>query len=728
MAENTMKYPKCILCDESSSSFTAGDFLASPQAKCDGNPPGDLIKLYSLCLDCDLLHRHGNRADFARIASGLEGYHVEAARRESSARADFEAVHQMLKLLSIGDPDARLVVSGDSDWFRLLEPLLNQVADFMKDLIEESHETAIGLCEHYETLLLLAGGDLNARASINSPVELIAKLGELINSQSTTFLNVIKRQKTQENELQALNQQLQSIIDFLPDATFVVDADKRVIAWNKALEEMTGFTKESVMGQGDYVYSIPFYGLRRPALVDFIGNEGELNSYNYKYLQRHGNTIVAEACIPAIGNCGERNIWIAASPLYGLDGRRIGAIESVRDISDYKKIEHEKELLNEQLHHVQKMDSIGQLAGGIAHEFNNILAAILGYASILEMRLDRGSPHLTAVQRIISSAEKAASLTHGMLAFSRKQDLSVKTVNLNLLISDMMEMLCRLAGEDVSVEFDPSAQELLLQADYGQLQQVMLNLYNNARDAMPDGGCLSIATSLEAYAGENKSGLTGIPDGSYVKLTVSDTGSGMAPDLLERIFDPFFTTKEVGKGTGLGLSIVFGIVQQHKGHIKVTSKPGEGTVFSIWFPEVGNVKDKKPEQGARPWRQACGNETILVGEDNYDVRDMIAELLRDVGYNVIEARDGLEVVSSVEKSGGAIDLLLLDVIMPRMNGLEALNAVHRRYPKIPCIFLSGYSEDILQQKGTLPDRFVRLTKPILADRLIAEVRSVLDGH
>jgi len=728
MAENAMKYPLCILSDESLTGLAKVEFLASPQARCCGNPPDDLIKLYSLCLDCELLHRHGDRALFALIASRLEKYHVEAARSESSVKNDFEAVHQMLKLLSIGDPDARLVVSGDSDGFRLLEPLLNQVADFMKDLIEESHETAIGLCEHYETLLLLAGGDLNARASVNSPVELIAKLGELINSQSTTFLNVIMRQRTQEHDLQALNQQLQSIIDFLPDATFVIDAEKRVIAWNRALEEMTGFTKESVMGQGDYVYSIPFYGSRRPALVDFIGNEGELTSFNYKYLKQHGNTIVAEACIPAIGNLGERNIWIAASPLHGLDGRRIGAIESIRDISDYKKIEHEKELLSEQLHHAQKMDSIGQLAGGIAHEFNNILAAILGYASILEMRLDGASPHMTAVQRIISSAEKAASLTRGMLAFSRKQDLSVKTVDLNLLISDMMEMLCRLAGEDVNVEFDPSAQDLLLQADCGQLQQVVLNLYNNARDAMPNGGSLSIATSTETYGDEKPRSFPGIPDGSYVKLTVSDTGSGMDPDLLERIFDPFFTTKEVGRGTGLGLSIVFGIVQQHKGHIRVTSRPGEGTVFSIWFPKVESSRVNNAEQAACPWRQSCGNETILVGEDNDDVRDMIVELLRDVGYNVIEARDGEEAVSNVEKTGGAIDLLLLDVIMPRMNGLEALSAVHKTYPRIPCIFLSGYSDDILQQKGTLPDKIIRLAKPIMADRLIAAVRSALGGR
>ncbi|MFH1028291.1 MAG: ATP-binding protein [Pseudomonadota bacterium] len=727
MAENGMSPSKCIISDQYSAHSTA-ERIQPLQARCAGRPPSEPLKLYSLCLDCDLLHRHGDRALFAQIASRLADCHAETVNRKSSVKADCAAVQQMLELISIGDPDARLVLPGDSDEFRPLVPLLNQVADFMKDLIEESHETAIGLCEHYETLLLLAGGDLGVRASINSPVELIAKLGELINSQSNTFLDVIKRQRTQEHELQSLNQQLQSIIDFLPDATFVIDAEQRVIAWNKALEEMTGYAKETVLNKGDYAYSIPFYGSRRPALINFIDNEEGLSKLNYKYFKRQGNSIVAESFIPAGRKFGDRHLWIAASSLYDLDGQKIGAIESIRDISDYKRIEHEKELLREQLYHAQKLDSIGQLAGGIAHEFNNILAAILGYASLIETRLDSGSAHLPAVRRIISSAEKAASLTRGMLAFSRKQNMSVKTVDLNLLIADMMEMLCRLAGEDISVEFNPSSQDLLLQADHGQLQQVVLNLYNNARDAMPNGGLLTISTGAETLAGQDPEAPPGIPYGSYVKLTVSDTGSGIEPKLFERIFDPFFTTKEVGKGTGLGLSIVFGIVQQHNGHVKVTSRPGEGTAFSIWFPKVNSSRGKAAEPAICPWRQNRGSETILVGEDNDDVREMIVELLRDVGYHIFDARDGDEAVTIVKQSGGMIDLLLLDVIMPRMNGQEALAAIHQIYPQIPCIFLSGYSDDLLQQKGKLPGEFVQLSKPILPEMLVAAVRSALNGR
>ncbi|MSN24596.1 MAG: response regulator [Geobacter sp.] len=721
-------YPSCVLSENVSEDCAYDQYLSNPLARCAGKPPVESLLLHSLCLDCDLLHKHGDRKHFAKIASSLADSHSGSVKSSTALDIDCMAIKEMLERLSIGDPDARLILREDSERLRQLVPLMNHVADFMKDLIEESHETAIGLCEHYGTLLAQAGGDPDACASIDSPIELIAKLGELINSQSKTFRDVITRQKDQEHQLQSINQQLQAIIDFLPDATFVVDAEHNVIAWNKAIEMMTGVTKESVLGKGDYVYSMSLYGLRRPALIDFIGSDEGLPEYNYVHIKRQGNTIIAESFLPAIGDFEGRHIWIAASPLLNLEGQQIGAIESIRDISDYKKVERERELLQLQLHHAQKLDSIGKLAGGIAHEFNNILAAIIGYASILEKRLGVDSPHQTAIRHIINSSEKAASLTRDMLTFSRKQVMSPETFDLNTLISDMMEMLCRLAGENIQVEFDPGEQNMLLFADYGQLQQVILNLYNNAKDAMPRGGRLSITTRRSNCKGQEPDVPPNIPPGSYLLLTISDTGSGIDPGLVERVFDPFFTTKEVGKGTGLGLSIVFGIIQQHKGHITVTSKPGEGTVFSIWLPEFEGSQPKVEEQAVCTWRQNRGSETILVGEDNEDLRRMVVELLQDVGYQVVEARDGAEVISAMKISGETIDLLLLDVIMPGMNGYEALMEVRNQHPKIPCIFLSGYSNDILQQNGSLPGSFEHLSKPIPPDRLIAAVRSALGGH
>lgn len=730
MADRTINTGRCIFSSELSAPAFCDPVIFQQLSRCAGIHPADKINLYSFCIDCDLLHQYGDRSIFSRISSDLAQFHGQGAEtRQTSMDHGFTAIKIMLERLSIGDPHARVLLPDNIDQFRILEPLLNQMADFMNVLIEDSHETAMGLCEHYETLLHLAGGDLDVRASVNSPVELISKLGELINSQAQAFLKVNKLQYAMEQEMRSVNQRLQGIIEFLPDATFVIDTDHRVIAWNKAIEQMTGVNKEEILGAGNYAYSIPFYGVRRPVLIDLTGNEEEVLSFNYKYFKRQGQTVVAEALLPAINGFGERYVWITTAPLYDHDGKQVGSIESIRDISDYRKAETEKELFREQLYHTQKLDSIGQLAGGVAHEFNNILAAILGYAGLLEMRLSPDSPHLATVQRIITASHKAASLTHGLLTFSRKQIISTELIHLNNLILDMKEMLCSLAGEDISIEFMLVDKDLVMLGDQGQLQQIVLNLYNNARDAMPDGGRLIISTARVEYTGNEPAAPTGVTPGSYVLLSFSDSGHGIKADDLDRIFDPFFTTKEIGKGTGLGLSMVFGIVQQHNGHIKVTSRPGQGSVFSFWFPETvieQSVIDNKPSLGTGC--RSIGGETILIGEDNDDVRPMIVDLLQSIGYQVIAACDGQEVVEIMESIGHSVDLLLLDVIMPRINGQVALAKVRERYPEIPCIFLSGYSDDILQQKGSLSEDCGFLAKPILPGKLLEMVHTVLGNR
>lgn len=717
---------RCILLNELSMDISELDAFIQ-EARCAGAPPDNDLQLYPLCLDCDLFHRHADRRLFRALASYISESNAAVIDQQLSLEVGYSAVCRMLERLSFGDPDARLVLPDDARIFRELEPLMNQMADFIKGHVDDSHELAIGLCEHYDTLLKLAGGDLESRASVSSPVELIAKLGELINNQAETFLKVIHQQRTQEEELKSLNLRLQAIIDFLPDATFVIDDEHRVIAWNKAVEEMTGVKKEDILGKGDYAYAIPFYGFARPGLVDFIGNEEELSTFRYEYFKRRGCSIVAETVLPAINNVSERNIWVTASPLYDLDGRHIGAIESIRDITEYKKLESERELLKDQLHHAQKFDSIGQLAGGIAHEFNNILAVILGYAGIMEKRMDADSPHLTAVRRIISASEKASSLTKGMLAFSRKQLVVLESVQLDNFITGMQEVLCRLAGENVQIRFQLDSRESLVNGDTGQLQQVVLNLYNNARDAMPDGGCMTISTSVRSLSAREDDAPVNIPPGRYVLLTVADTGHGIRPENMERIFEPFFTNKEVGKGTGLGLSMVLGIVQQHNGFIKVASGVDEGTSVSIWFPEYSAGKIAEYDVVSSPLQpEECGCETILVGEDSEDVRPMIVELLQDAGYKVLEAGNGAEVVEIMEAFGDIVDLLLLDVIMPRMNGYQALSTVREKHPDVPCVFLSGYSGDLLVQKANISEGFEYLSKPVMPDKLIAAVRSALD--
>lgn len=652
--------------------------------------------------------------------------HTSPNNQQESLDRGFAAMREMLEQLSLGNPDVRVTLPDDIAIFRELEPLLNRMADFTTEQVNESHEVAIGLCEHYDTLLKLASGDLDSRASETSPVELISKLGELINSQTVAFQTTISQLHDKDQELLSQSRLQTGIIDFLPDATFVIDKNHRVIAWNKAMADLSGVPAADILGKGEYSYSIAFYGEKRPLLIDMIGADIDYARQYYDNVRTRGETLIAERLAPATLNGNVHNLWITASPLFDTNGTVIGAIESVRDVTEFKKAEEEREVLRDQLHHAQKLDSVGQLAGGIAHEFNNILAAILGYAGILEKRMGSDSHNLPAVQRIISASEKAASLTGSMLTFSRKQIVSLEPTLINSFVIGMKEMLCRLSGENIHIGFELNAEELRINADHGQLQQILLNLYNNGRDAMPNGGNLTITTTSRQINGNRIDTPTGIPPGSYVLLTVADTGHGINPKDMERIFDPFFTTKEVGKGTGLGLSMVFGIVQQHEGFIKVTSTPGDGTAFSIWFPEYDistHCNSVSATAGAKP--EERGSETILVGEDNEDVRPMIVELLQDIGYQVLEARDGCEVVALMEEFGDTIDLMLLDVIMPQMNGYEALSAVRIRYPAVPCLFLSGYSDDILQQKTKINGECEYLEKPILPESLITAVKTAL---
>lgn len=698
------------------------------QLGCQGRPPADLLLCYPLCLDCDLLHNQHDRSLFSRLALYVSEAQSVAADRYASLDLGYAAMRKMLERLSLGDPDARVVLPDDVGVFRELEPLLNNMAAYLRDQVDDSHEVAIGLCEHYETLLQLAGGELTSRASESSPVELIAKLGELINRQAERFCDTITALNNKEQELLALSRLQRGIIDFLPDATFVIDRTHRVIAWNKAMVALTGTAESELLGKGDYAYAEAFYGTKRPLLIDFIGTDlTEARNY-YKKIEQRGKTLIAEGCVPFSSQGSNRELWITASPLFDGAGAVIGAIESVRDITELRHAEAERELLKDQLHHAQKLDSIGQLAGGIAHEFNNILAAILGYAGILEPRMEKGSANHAAVHRIITASEKAASLTRSMLTFSRKQAVALELLPLNSYLAGMREMLTRLAGENIHVCYQLDPGDLLVRADMGQLQQIVLNLYNNARDAMPQGGDLLICTSSCQLLGQEEPAPPGIPPGRYVCMAVSDTGCGIAPEMQHMIFDPFFTTKDIGKGTGLGLSMVFGIIQQHHGYITVDSSSGEGSTFTVWLPEYDAAQHGEAEHVPEEREPVMkGVETILIGEDNEDVRPMIVELLQDLGYQVLEGRNGAEVVELMQDFGDTVDLLLMDVVMPRMNGYEALSLVRERYPHVPCVFLSGYSDDVLKQKAKITGEFTYLTKPIMPDTLIATVQAALAG-
>jgi two-component system, cell cycle sensor histidine kinase and response regulator CckA len=378
--------------------------------------------------------------------------------------------------------------------------------------------------------------------------------------------------------------------------------------------------------------------------------------------------------------------------------------------------------LDMQLRQAQKMETIGQLAGGVAHDFNNLLAVIFGHCEMLAMKLPQESPGRDSVDQIGRAAERAAALTRRLLAFSRQQVLEPQLLDLNLLVADMEKMLQRLIGENVRLItiLQPGLNWVL--ADPGQIDQIIMNLAVNGRDAMPKGGRLTLQTRDLELDAKTQSGQ---PPGRYVLLAVTDTGCGMTPKVQARIFEPFFTTKGVGQGTGLGLAMVSGIVQQNGGHIVVHSLPGIGTTFKIYLPAVGELA-KQPLQSPAPVKPVRSSETILLVEDEASVREITALLLVSLGYQVKEASSGQEALHLAQGNREKIDLLMTDVLMPGMSGNEVAEVLRASDAGLKVLFLSGHSGDTLARHGVVHTEVAFLQKPFTLDALSRKLREVLD--
>jgi PAS domain S-box-containing protein len=378
--------------------------------------------------------------------------------------------------------------------------------------------------------------------------------------------------------------------------------------------------------------------------------------------------------------------------------------------------------LESQLRQSQKMEAIGTLAGGIAHDFNNILTALTGYGSILQKKMDADSPLRHYADHILSASQKAASLTQSLLAFGRLQPIDLRALDLNSLVRGTEKLLSRLITEDIALVTDLAFEDIVVMADSTQIDQILFNLVTNARDAMPAGGTLKISTRIALLNAEFKLVHGFGEPGQYALLSVSDTGTGMDKTTKEKIFDPFFTTKEVGRGTGLGLSNVYGIVKQHNGYITVQSEPGQGTLFHIYIPVVRTVVEEvKPL--VQPVRR--GDETILVAEDSEAVRIFVREILGDHGYRVIEAKDGSDAVSKFEQHE-EISLVILDSVMPRKNGKEAYDAIQEIKPGTKTLFMSGYTPDVILNKGISQHEFDFIAKPLSPHLFLTKVGEILD--
>jgi signal transduction histidine kinase len=408
---------------------------------------------------------------------------------------------------------------------------------------------------------------------------------------------------------------------------------------------------------------------------------------------------------------------LTASAVRDSDGRTQFVIGLVEDVT-------ERELLEGQLRQAQKMEAIGQLAGGVAHDFNNLLGIITGYSELLEKDLGPGHRGLGRLQQVRRAADRAAGLTRQLLAFSRKQILQPRVLDLGEVVSDVEKMLRRLIGEDVQVVtvFGPGLGRVM--ADPGQIEQVLVNLAVNARDAMPGGGKLIVETANadldEAYARNH----AGVVPGRYVLLSVSDTGHGMDAETLSHIFEPFFTTKKEGKGTGLGLATVYGVVKQSGGHVSVYSEPGRGTTFRVYLPRTADQpREEAPPAPEPPPR---GTETVMLVEDAEVLRLMMRELLELNGYRVLEIARPEEAAAAAAAYDGEIHLLVTDVVMPNLSGRETAESVRARRPGIRVLYVSGYTDDVITHHGVLEAGTHLLQKPFTTQAFLRKVRDVLD--
>ncbi|MBI2472168.1 MAG: response regulator, partial [Planctomycetes bacterium] len=370
-------------------------------------------------------------------------------------------------------------------------------------------------------------------------------------------------------------------------------------------------------------------------------------------------------------------------------------------LTEKNRMEEEQNTLREHLYHLQKLESVGTLAGGIAHDFNNILAIIIGYGNLLEKSLRKDNPSRFYIQNILKSAERATNLVQGLLTFSRRQGSCQKPVSIRSILLPVTNLLSRLIGENIVLDIVPVNKDCVVMVDCGQMEQVLINLATNARDAMPRGGTLTITTEVieldDAFIRVHGYGEMG----KYVLISVKDTGMGMDKETRQRIFEPFFTTKEVGKGTGLGLSIAYGIIKQHGGYINVESKPGKGATFRIYLPLIkSTVEEEKPTSLPA---YLIGTEMILVAEDEEEVRNLAKSLLEEAGYKVIAAVNGYDTINKFMENKEDVSLLLLDVVMPTKNGREAYEEISKIRPDIKALFMSGYSESSIHKIAVLKE-------------------------
>ena len=681
---------------------------------CRNEIQGEFLQKIEMCLDCEVFKANidlGSLEQTLRVVNDQ----ITAFRRLVVERDEdlggismelalgLSEVFEALKEMAAGDPAVRIPETSDLDLIRKLKHMVNVTAENIGEMVDLSHEFAIGLAEHFDVLHRVSKGDLNARVSGGSKVEILESLREVTNqmiesvaremsereraeealqrahheleirveerTEELTRANVLLRQevadrKRAEEAFRESEKRYRTIFEDSRDAVYVKTREGQFIDVNQSALNLFGYTREEMMGlTAADIYVNPEAWQR---FKEKIEQKGSVRDFEVKFRKK---------------DYTEMDCLVTSSVRVDRDGTVLGYQGFIRDITERKRLEA-------QLQQAQKFEAIGTLAGGVAHDFNNLLMGIQGHVSLVLIDTDEKDPHYERLKSIEKQIKSGARLTSHLLGYARKGRYEVKAFSLNGLVQDVSETFGR-TKKEITIDLDLSKDLSPVEADPDQIEQVLFNLFINAADAMPNGGKLVVKTANTTHS-EMKGKLYEPKSGDYVLLEVSDTGMGMDETTMHRIFDPFFTTKERGRGTGLGMASAYGIIKSHNGYIDVHSVEGQGTTFMIYLP--ASNKQVAPRL-KRPDPVAMGSETVLLVDDEDTIREVGGELLESMGYRVLLAGDGEQALDIYRDNKEDIDVVLLDMVMPSMGGGEAYDRLKEIDPQVKVLLSSGFSID-----------------------------------